>query len=195
MQDATLGRLFTKAEASDVSVELSKSEESPNRVPTIKNPVFVKVKNMMDKKKNAPVPDHATWSEAMSASSEEETEDRQATSNKQNKGLKLLSVVVKDIVIAKKWTTYKEVAEIILNDSLDSGDPIHSMQIGISREEQNIKRRVYDALNVLISAGVLIKDGKRVRKNGLSKLIKLNQLQSYIVTLSETKTAAVKGEE
>jgi hypothetical protein len=195
MQDATLGRLFTKAEASDISVELSKSEESPNRVPTIKNPVFVKVKNIIDKKKNTPVPDHATWSEAMSASSEEETEDRQATSNKQNKGLKLLSVVVKDIVIAKKWTTYKEVAEIILNDSLDSGDPIHSMQIGISREEQNIKRRVYDALNVLISAGVLIKDGKRVRKNGSSKLIKLNQLQSYIVTLSETKAAAVEGKE
>ncbi len=187
--------MFTKAEASDISVELSKSEESPNRVPTIKNPVFVKVKNIIDKKKNTPVPDHATWSEAMSASSEEETEDRQATSNKQNKGLKLLSVVVKDIVIAKKWTTYKEVAEIILNDSLDSGDPIHSMQIGISREEQNIKRRVYDALNVLISAGVLIKDGKRVRKNGSSKLIKLNQLQSYIVTLSETKAAAVEGKE
>lgn len=35
-----------------------------------------------------------------------------------NKGLKMLSVVVKDIVIEKKTTTYKEVAEIILKDSI-----------------------------------------------------------------------------
>ena len=31
-----------------------------------------------------------------------------------------------------------------------------------SREEQNIKRRVYDALNVLIALGVLRKDGRRI---------------------------------
>lgn len=35
-----------------------------------------------------------------------------------NKGLKMLSVIVKDIVIDKKVTTYKEVADIILKDSL-----------------------------------------------------------------------------
>ena len=35
-----------------------------------------------------------------------------------NKGLKMLSVIVKDIVIEKKSTTYKEVAEIILKDSI-----------------------------------------------------------------------------
>lgn len=34
-----------------------------------------------------------------------------------------------------------------------------------SKEEQNVKRRVYDALNVLIAAGVLIKEGKKVKKN------------------------------
>lgn len=31
-----------------------------------------------------------------------------------------------------------------------------------SKDSQNIKRRVYDALNVLISAGVLVRDGKVV---------------------------------
>lgn len=31
-----------------------------------------------------------------------------------------------------------------------------------NREEQNIKRRVYDALNVLIALGVLRKDGRNV---------------------------------
>lgn len=33
------------------------------------------------------------------------------------------------------------------------------------KDEQNIKRRVYDALNVLISAGVLSKNGKYVISN------------------------------
>lgn len=31
-----------------------------------------------------------------------------------------------------------------------------------NREEQNIKRRVYDALNVLIALGVLRKDGRKI---------------------------------
>lgn len=35
-------------------------------------------------------------------------------------------------------------------------------QIVENKEEQNIKRRVYDALNVLIALGVLKKDGRRI---------------------------------
>lgn len=35
-----------------------------------------------------------------------------------NKGLKMLSVIVKDIVIQRQSTTYKEVADIILKDSI-----------------------------------------------------------------------------
>jgi hypothetical protein len=31
-----------------------------------------------------------------------------------------------------------------------------------TKEEQNIKRRVYDALNVLISLGVLLKEGRKI---------------------------------
>jgi len=33
---------------------------------------------------------------------------------------------------------------------------------GDSKDEQNVKRRVYDALNVLIAADILKKDGKAV---------------------------------
>ena len=31
-----------------------------------------------------------------------------------------------------------------------------------NKDEQNVKRRVYDALNVLIAADILKKDGKKV---------------------------------
>lgn len=82
-----------------------------------------------------------------------------------NKGLKLLSVIVKDIVVEKQLTTYKEVADIILKDTIKFESLNLNTKLEISKEEQNIKRRVYDALNVLIAAGVLIKEGKYVRKN------------------------------
>lgn len=91
-----------------------------------------------------------------------------------NKGLKLLSVVVRDIVVERQSTTYKEVADVILRDSV-ALEGLRAQGPGeLAREEQNIKRRVYDALNVLISAGVLIKEGKRVRKNEVNKKIKVN---------------------
>ena len=110
------------------------------------------------------------------------------TKKRFNKGLKMLSVIVKDIVIEKKSTTYKEVAGIILNDSIKQDNVTINTQREIAKEEQNIKRRVYDALNVLISAGILIKEGKKVRKNEnnqkiiiSNKRMKTNTLKSKLV--------------
>ncbi len=101
----------------------------------------------------------------------------------------MLSVIVKDIVIEKKSTTYKEVAELILKDSIKYDNLNMNSKQEIAREEQNIKRRVYDALNVLISAGILIKEGKRVRKNETNQKIIIsdkrmatNTLRSKIVS-------------
>lgn len=39
----------------------------------------------------------------------------------------------------------------------------HSGSIEFAKDEQNVKRRVYDALNVLIAANVLSKEGKKVK--------------------------------
>ena len=101
----------------------------------------------------------------------------------------MLSVIVKDIVIEKKSTTYKEVAEIILKDSIKYDNLNLSSKQEIAKEEQNIKRRVYDALNVLISAGILIKEDKKVRKNDNNQKIIIskkrmdsNTLKSRIVS-------------
>lgn len=38
----------------------------------------------------------------------------------------------------------------------------------IQKEESNIKRRVYDALNVLIASKIIMKDGKNVIPGKLS---------------------------
>ena len=73
-----------------------------------------------------------------------------------DKGLKNLSVRVQNIVSQRQNTSYKQVADDLIveleleerNDSL--------------KEEKNIRRRVYDALNVLVAANVVGKSGKTV---------------------------------
>jgi hypothetical protein len=82
--------------------------------------------------------------------------------------------LVKDIVVDKKATTYKEVADIILKDTIKFENLHLNSKVEVAKEEQNIKRRVYDALNVLISAGILVKEGKLVRKNPNNKKMIVN---------------------
>lgn len=71
------------------------------------------------------------------------------------KGLKMLSWRVKDVVEKLKSSTYQEIADYLVMKTED--DEIES------KDEKNIRRRVYDALNVLISAGVLHKVNKKVQ--------------------------------
>lgn len=118
------------------------------------------------------------------------------------KGLKSLSVTVRDIVNERPSTTYKEVADIILKDSISQDHLATVSKSAMAKEEQNIKRRVYDALNVLISAGVLLKEGKKVRKNDETqklqinfKRTEINTLSSKIVILSEEAQTEDRREE
>lgn len=103
---------------------------------------------------------------------------------KNYKGLKLLSVSVRDIVSERTSTTYKEVADTILMEAMSREGRQETRKSEQMREEQNIKRRVYDALNVLISAGVLIKEGKRVRKNEAFFKTKASYQQSELASLT-----------
>jgi transcription factor Dp-1 len=48
-------------------------------------------------------------------------------------------------------------------------------------EEKNIKRRVYDALNVLIASRVLTKQGKKVRGSASEKTIATMHFSQKIV--------------
>lgn len=124
----------------------------------------------------------------------EDNEGGKSSNIRQNKGLKILSIVVKEIVKKKKETTYKEVAEIIIKDNLRFENRGIVDSDKYKKQEQNIKRRVYDALNVLISASILKKDRKSVRLNEHRQEIfinhkrdKINILNSLIVRLTRNK--------
>lgn len=120
-----------------------------------------------------------------SYSDSEDSEAENPTARLKNyKGLKLLSVSVRDIVSERQSTTYKEVADTILQEAMSREGRQETRKSEQMREEQNIKRRVYDALNVLISAGVLIKEGKRVRKNDAFFKTKASFQQSELASIT-----------
>ena len=76
------------------------------------------------------------------------------TTVRSKNGLKILSWKVKEIVERLGSSTYQEVADSLVKETEEfEGD---------SKDEKNIRRRVYDALNVLIAAGVLVKNNKKV---------------------------------
>jgi hypothetical protein len=76
--------------------------------------------------------------------------------NRSTRGLRHLTSLVKDVVSMNRSTSYKEVAVKLIKKLIiaKGHDRI--------REEKNVRRRVYDAINVLIAAGVLEKHGKCV---------------------------------
>jgi E2F/DP family winged-helix DNA-binding domain/Transcription factor DP len=71
------------------------------------------------------------------------------------RGLKLLTTKVKQIIYSKGFFSYKEVSDELVKEL--------EITEGLDRykEEKNILRRVYDALNVLIASEVVVKKGKK----------------------------------
>ena len=174
---ATLGKFFLNQTASDISVDVTDNEETRHGL--------TGQKNVEIKRPSRLTPKFHKFSKLKyedSAEFSQKSENKSLGQESEKKGLRLLTIIVKDIVMTRKYTTYKEVAEIILDD-VNPDKPLDSSQAVVTPEEQNIKRRVYDALNVLIAAGVLIKEGRYVRKNRSNKLIKVNKLELKLVCL------------
>jgi hypothetical protein len=79
-----------------------------------------------------------------------------STAARSARGLRALSLRVRDLVYSKQQTTYKEVSDELIADFYANDG------LAEPSEDKNIKRRVYDALNVLLSSGVIQKEGKIV---------------------------------
>ncbi|GAU97255.1 hypothetical protein RvY_08582 [Ramazzottius varieornatus] len=75
--------------------------------------------------------------------------------NGEESGLRYFAAKVSDKVREKQVTTYNVVAE----ELAISGTSTQTSQTERLKEKKNIRRRVYDALNVLMSIGVIRKDG------------------------------------
>eukprot|EP01117_Protostelium_nocturnum_P008646 TRINITY_DN3102_c0_g1_i2.p1 TRINITY_DN3102_c0_g1~~TRINITY_DN3102_c0_g1_i2.p1 ORF type:complete len:365 (+),score=128.59 TRINITY_DN3102_c0_g1_i2:165-1259(+) len=78
-----------------------------------------------------------------------------AADDSKSKGLRHFSLKVCEKVEQKKTTTYNEVAdELVIDLQKEKEGPV---------DEKNIRRRVYDALNVLMAMNIIAKDKKEIR--------------------------------
>mmetsp|Transcript_7727 Transcript_7727/g.10668 ORF Transcript_7727/g.10668 Transcript_7727/m.10668 type:complete len:442 (+) Transcript_7727:100-1425(+) len=87
-----------------------------------------------------------------------------STEEKFSKGLRGFSVRVCEKVEKKKVTTYNQVADELVAEL--NANP-EKLGLGGSVDQKNIRRRVYDALNVLMAMGIITKEKKDIKWVGL----------------------------
>lgn len=124
---------------------------------------------------------------------------------KSSKGLKHFSMKVCEKVKSKQTTTYNEVADELVAEF--SSDPTISRQafdgqlsMGDSEpfDQKNIRRRVYDALNVLMAINVISKEKKEIKWIGLptnaaQECLDLEEEKRKLIDMIDEKRKQVRG--
>lgn len=96
--------------------------------------------------------------------------------DKIGKGLRHFSLKVCEKVKMKRITTYNEVADELVNEEMQN-----TTFDTTNCDQKNIRRRVYDALNVLMALHIISKDKKEIRWIGLpSNAVEVFYIKSYI---------------
>ncbi|KAL6643182.1 hypothetical protein ACP70R_021363 [Stipagrostis hirtigluma subsp. patula] len=106
--------------------------------------------------------------------------------DKNGRGLRQFSMRVCEKVESKGRTTYNEVADELVAEfsdpnNIESPDPDNpSAQ---QYDEKNIRRRVYDALNVLMAMEIISKDKKEIQWKGLPRtsMSEVEELKTEII--------------
>lgn len=91
-------------------------------------------------------------------------------------GLRTISERVLQVLLEKRTTTYKQVSDMITNDEaqklsfLEAGEGDGNRKVLAQKELnrkriKNLRRRVYDSLNVLLACGIFTKERKKVTFN------------------------------
>jgi len=113
----------------------------------------------------SPILDHTGARKRVDFPSDVSYESKRRKAEKGGKGLRHFSMKVCEKVRTKGSTTYNEVADELVNE-------FASPSLGLSTLEQqfdqkNIRRRVYDALNVLMAMNIISKEKKEIKWLGL----------------------------
>ncbi|XP_039042185.1 transcription factor-like protein DPB [Hibiscus syriacus] len=88
--------------------------------------------------------------------------------DRSGRGLRQFSMKVCEKVESKGRTTYNEVADELVAEFADPGNSVASPDQQ-HYDEKNIRRRVYDALNVLMAMDIISKDKKEIQWKGLPR--------------------------
>ncbi|XP_021733541.1 transcription factor-like protein DPB [Chenopodium quinoa] len=93
---------------------------------------------------------------------------RAAGTDKSGRGLRQFSMKVCEKVESKGRTTYNEVADELVAEYADASNALGTNE-NQGYDEKNIRRRVYDALNVLMAMDIISKDKKEIQWRGLPR--------------------------
>ncbi|KAG0484406.1 hypothetical protein HPP92_008485 [Vanilla planifolia] len=118
---------------------------------------------------------------------------RAGAGDKSGRGLRQFSMKVCEKVESKGRTTYNEVADELVTEFADPSNNLASPDQQ-QYDEKNIRRRVYDALNVLMAMDIISKDKKEIQWKGLPRtsLNDIEELKAECASLKnkiERKTA------
>ncbi|XXG84781.1 hypothetical protein AAC387_Pa11g0010 [Persea americana] len=104
--------------------------------------------------------------------------------DKGGRGLRQFSMKVCEKVESKGRTTYNEVADELVAEFADPSNRLESPDRQ-QFDEKNIRRRVYDALNVLMAMDIISKDKKEIQWKGLPRtsLNDIEELKSECIGL------------
>ncbi|MQL91423.1 hypothetical protein Taro_024028, partial [Colocasia esculenta] len=91
---------------------------------------------------------------------------RQANGDKNGRGLRIFSKRVCEKVESKGKTTYNEVADELVAEFADPSSNLVSFDKQ-QYDDKNIRRRVYDAINVLVAMDIISRDKKEIEWKGL----------------------------
>lgn len=106
---------------------------------------------------------HQSTSSSLSSPSPSYKKSDKKRNEKPGKGLRHFSMRVCQKVKEKGVTSYNEVAdELVTEESEDAGTNASG-----SYDQKNIRRRVYDALNVLMAMNIISKEKKEIKWLGL----------------------------
>ncbi|GAB4856647.1 hypothetical protein Ancab_014559 [Ancistrocladus abbreviatus] len=109
-----------------------------------------------------------TGSQGAIASKKKKRGQRATGGDKSGRGLRQFSMKVCEKVESKGRTTYNEVADELVAEFADPGNGLTSPDQQ-QYDEKNIRRRVYDALNVLMAMDIISKDKKEIQWKGLPR--------------------------
>lgn len=114
------------------------------------------------RKRPAPSPTNSTKSSASASKRSKATKSSPGSSaDKSSRGLRHFSMMVCQKVEEKGTTTYNEVADELVKKVVAERETEGKF------DEKNIRRRVYDALNVLMAMDIISKEKKDITWRGL----------------------------
>ncbi|XP_014231580.1 transcription factor Dp-1 isoform X1 [Trichogramma pretiosum] len=155
---------------------------TPNQMQAVNHQI---IKDASGKTYISPILDHTGNRKRQDTEGSESVTDypftKRRKTDKVGKGLRHFSMKVCEKVKKKGTTSYNEVADELVGEFTN---PAHSNSLTDQQYDQkNIRRRVYDALNVLMAMNIISKEKKEIRWLGLPT----NSLQECVALQKDRK--------